>query len=84
MDSQHNKSPLLAKVRHLMPVQNYAIRTENACVDVNTSGGLIAPITHQCLFSAPYRVAFLGKGARTFHETGSGLTSRHPVFLKVF
>ena len=33
MDSQHNNSPFLAEVRHLMRVQNYAIRTENAYVD---------------------------------------------------
>ena len=33
MDSQHNKSPFLTEVRHLMRVQNYAIRTENAYVD---------------------------------------------------
>jgi hypothetical protein len=33
MDSQHNKSPFLTEVRHLMRVQNYAKRTENAYVD---------------------------------------------------
>ena len=33
MDSQPEKSPFLTEVRHLMRVQNYAIRTENAYVD---------------------------------------------------
>lgn len=33
MDSRHNNSPFLTEVRHLMRVQNYAIRTENAYVD---------------------------------------------------
>ena len=33
MDSKPEKSPFLTEVRHLMRVQNYAIRTENAYVD---------------------------------------------------
>ena len=33
MDSNRKKSPFLEKIRHLMRVQHYAIRTEQAYVD---------------------------------------------------